>query len=141
MQDRDFWFRWRRGWKNIQGSGSTRGTVSFQTWQRKLAVGLLLISGIPTIGGSKAWTQETGARKAKVKVAPKYPELARRMKIAGLVKVQAAVAPNGTVKEVKVIGGHPVLASAALEAVQKWRFETAPQETSETLEFRFDPNE
>ena len=118
-----------------------RGIVSFQTWQRKLAVGLLLICGAVAIAPSHGWTQETGTRKAKVRVPPKYPELARRMKIAGLVKVQAAVAPNGTVKEVKVIGGHPVLASAALEAVQKWRFETAPQETSETLEFRFDPNE
>jgi len=118
-----------------------RGIVSFQKWQRKLAVGLLLICGATAMAPSHGWTQETGTRKAKVRVAPKYPELARRMKIAGLVKVQAAVAPNGTVKEVKVIGGHPVLASAVLEAVQKYRFETAAQETSETLEFRFDPNE
>lgn len=118
-----------------------RGTVPFQKWLRKLAVGLLLISGAATIAAPKGWTQETGTRKAKVRVMPTYPELARRMKISGLVKVQAAVAANGTVKEVKVIGGHPVLASAALEAVQKWRFETAPQETSETLEFRFNPDE
>ena len=115
--------------------------MSFQGWQQKLGVGLLLICGVATIAVSNAWAQETGTRKAKVRVAPKYPELARRMKIAGLVKVQAAVAANGTVREVKVIGGHPVLASSVLEAVQKWRFETGPQETAESLEFRFDPNE
>lgn len=141
MQEGDFWFRRRRGWIKIQGSGSTRGTVSFQRWQRMLAVGVLLISGVATTGFSKAWAQETGTRKAKAKVMPKYPELARRMKITGLVKVQATVAPNGAVKEMKVIGGHPVLASAVLEAVQKWRFEAGPQETTEGLEFRFDPIE
>lgn len=118
-----------------------RGTVSLQKWLRKLAIALLLICGAAGVPASNGWAQETGTRKAKVRVMPTYPELARRMKISGLVKVQAAVAPNGAVKEVKVVGGHPVLASAALEAVQKWRFETAPQETSETLEFRFDPNE
>ena len=141
MQERDFWFRRETCLEEYTRERFGEGIVSFQTWQQKFVVALLLICGAATVAPSQGWTQETGTRKAKVRVAPKYQDLARRMKIAGLVKVQAAVAPNGTVKEVKVIGGHPVLASAALEAVQKWRFETAPQETSETLEFRFDPNE
>ena len=90
-------------------------------------------------GVSNTRAQETGTRKAKVKVTPKYPDLARRMKIAGVVKIQATVAANGAVKDCRVVGGHPVLANAVIEAVQKWRFEAGPQEKTENLEFRFDP--
>lgn len=115
--------------------------MSFQGLQRVLAVGLLLIGGCAATIAPNAWGQEAGTRKIKSKVAPAYPDLARRMKIAGVVKVQVIVAPNGAVKDAKVIGGHPVLASAVLEAVKKWRYEAGPQETTESLEFRFDPNE
>ena len=84
--------------------------------------------------------QEELTRKAKTKVAPVYPELARRMSISGVVKVQVVVAPNGTVKSTKVVGGHPLLVNAATDAVKKWKFETAAEETSGIVEFKFDPN-
>ena len=51
------------------------------------------------------------------------------------------VAPNGTVKDAKVVGGHPVLANAALEAVKKWRFEPAPAESSGVVDFKFEPHQ
>jgi TonB family protein len=78
-------------------------------------------------------------RKVKSKVDPVYPEIARKMGITGNVKLQLVVSPNGVVKETKVIGGHPILVNAAVDAVKKWRFETASAETTETREFRFDP--
>jgi TonB family protein len=84
--------------------------------------------------------QDQLTRKVKTRVSPAYPELARRMSIAGLVKVQVVVAPNGTVKSTKVIGGHPLLVTAAVEAVKKWRFEPAADETTGVVEFKFDPN-
>src|SRR5690242_16176168 len=46
--------------------------------------------------------QDQITRKVKTRVSPAYPELARRMSIAGVVKVQVVVAPNGTVKNTKV---------------------------------------
>jgi len=79
-------------------------------------------------------------RKAKTRVAPMYPELAKRMSISGLVKVEVVVAPNGSVKSTKVVGGHPLLVNAAIDAVKKWRFETASEETTGVVEFKFDPN-
>jgi TonB family protein len=115
--------------------------VSILKMLRILAVCVLLMCGVATAGVSDAWAQDTGGRKAKVKVTPKYPELARRMKIAGVVKIQITIAANGAVRDSRVVGGHPVLASAVIEAVQRWRFEAGPQETTENLEFRFDPNE
>jgi len=52
------------------------------------------------------------------------------MSIAGVVKVQVVVAPNGSVKTTKVVGGHPLLVNAAVDAVKKWRFESAAEETT-----------
>ena len=69
---------------------------------------------------------------------PQYPELARKMNLSGTVKVQVVVSPNGTVKEAKVIGGHPVLANAALDAVRKWRFEPAAIESSGLVDIKFE---
>jgi len=78
-------------------------------------------------------------RRAKSKVQPAYPELARKMNIAGTVKIEVVVAPNGTVKDARVVGGHPVLASAALDAARKWRFEPASTESSGVIDFKFEP--
>jgi TonB family protein len=78
-------------------------------------------------------------RRAKSKVAPVYPELARKMNIIGTVKVEVVVAPNGSVKDAKVVGGHPVLAGAALDAVKKWKFEPAATESTGVVEFKFGP--
>ena len=78
-------------------------------------------------------------RRAKTKVAPTYPDLARRMGITGTVKVEVVVSPNGTVKEARVVGGHPVLASAALEAAKKWRFEPSSTESTGVIDFKFEP--
>jgi TonB family protein len=78
-------------------------------------------------------------RHPKSKVQPTYPELARRMSLGGAVKIEVTVAPNGTVKNARVLGGHPLLASAALEAARKWRFEPAPGESTGVIEFKFEP--
>ena len=77
-------------------------------------------------------------RHARSKVQPIYPELARKMNLTGIVKVEVVVAPDGTVKEAKVVGGHPVLASAALEAARKWRFEPAAEESTGIVNFKFE---
>lgn len=83
-------------------------------------------------------SQSEIVRRAKVKVQPIYPDLARKMSLTGTVKVAVVVAPNGMVKEAKVVGGHPVLAGAALDAVKKWRFEPASVETSGVIDFKFE---
>jgi TonB family protein len=49
------------------------------------------------------------------------------------------VAPNGSVKDARVVGGHPVLAGAALDAAKKWRFEPASAESSGVIDFKFEP--
>lgn len=118
-----------------------RGPRSFRAPIRLVAALLLVISGCLAIGGCPAWGQEELSRKAKFKVAPAYPDLARRMNITGVVKLQVTVAPNGTVKSARLIGGHPVLANAALDAIKKWRFEAGPDEATGIVDFHFGPNQ
>ena len=82
---------------------------------------------------------EEFVRRAKSKVQPIYPELARKMSITGTVRIEVVVAPNGTVKDARVVGGHPVLANAALDAAKKWRFEPGAGESTGIIDFKFEP--
>ena len=111
---------------------------------RKLGMWLAVMAitagaGVGRLRGQEAQVEIT--RRAKSKVAPLYPELARKMNITGTVKIQVVVAANGTVKDAKVLGGHPVLAGAALDAVRKWRFEPAAVESSGVVELKFEPHQ
>jgi TonB family protein len=78
-----------------------------------------------------------GARQLKLQVPPEYPEIARRMQLKGTVNAVARVRPDGTVKEVRVMGGHPLLAEALVRAVMGWRYEPASKETTEEVQFNF----
>ena len=93
---------------------------------------------VPAVAQESVKTDEL-SRKPKTKVAPVYPDVARRMGVSGIVKLSVVVAPNGTVKSSKVIGGHPVLVNAAMDAMKQWKFESAPTESSGTVEFKFQP--
>ncbi len=115
--------------------------MSFRSLNRLFAVGLLLLGGWSATRAPLAWGQEPINRKTKVKVSPQYPDLARHINLGGVVRVQITVAANGSVKSAQLIGGHPVLATAALDAVKKWRFEAGPEESTGMVEFRFDPHQ
>jgi TonB family protein len=88
---------------------------------------------------SCAQEQPQVTRKIVSQVPPEYPELAKKMQIHGTVRVEALVAPNGKVKLTQVVGGSPVLAKAAVDAVGKWKWVPAPQETKELIELNFHP--
>ena len=98
---------------------------------------LILISLVTGLALSPASMAEDEGRKVKSKVVPVYPELAKKMNVTGTVKVEVVIAPSGTVKSTKVIGGHPVLIESAVEAIRKWRYEPAAEETTTTVEFHF----
>jgi outer membrane biosynthesis protein TonB len=53
--------------------------------------------------------------------------------------LEALVRADGSVKEVQVVGEHPMLAEAAVQAVMHWRYEAAPKETMEVVRLNFDP--
>jgi TonB family protein len=115
--------------------------VSLRAINRWLAVGLFLAMTATWIvkPSPASGQQQEGeiTRKVKSKVSPTYPDIAKRMNISGIVKLIVIVAPNGSVKSTKVLGGHPLLVSAAEDAVKKWKFESGPEESSGVVEFSF----
>jgi len=119
----------RRAWVGVQAALIVAGSLQ--------PVYLRAQAG-PTNAGSPTAQSSDLYRRAKVKVPPVYPDLARKMSLAGTVKIEVTVAPNGVVKDARVVGGHPVLAGAALDAARRWRFEPAPSENSGVIEFKFE---
>ena len=56
------------------------------------------------------------------KVQPNYPPLARQARIQGDVVLQAEISKDGTIQNLQLVSGHPMLAPAAIEAVRQWRY-------------------
>jgi periplasmic protein TonB len=54
---------------------------------------------------------------------PVYPPLARQARISGVVRLSAVISRNGTIQELQVVSGHPLLVPAALEAVKQWVYQ------------------
>ena len=84
--------------------------------------------------------ESAGSRPIKSPVYPLYPDIARNMSLKGTVQLQALVRADGTVKEIHVLGGHPMLAAAAQDAVMKWRYQPERKETLETVTITFGAN-
>jgi len=56
------------------------------------------------------------------RVQPSYPPLARQARVQGTVVLQALIGKDGTIQNLHVVSGHPMLTSSALEAVKQWRY-------------------
>jgi protein TonB len=73
---------------------------------------------------------------------PVYPPLAKQARISGTVKLQAVIAKDGSIQELQVISGHPLLVQSALDAVRQWRYQPTllngePVEVSTTIDVVF----
>jgi TonB family protein len=79
------------------------------------------------------------SRKVKSSTPPEYPDLAKRLGIKGIVRVQLTVAPDGGVKDVKELGGNPVLIEALVRAVKKWKYQPANETSTLEVKVYFGP--
>lgn len=116
--------------------------MSKQSWWVRFALGS---AAVGLFVGCAVFAQQSNTdeskRKVKNKVAPVYPELARRMNVGGKVKIEVVITPEGKVRSTRVIGGHPLLVQACQDAVKDWKFFPAPEETTQIVEFDFSPPE
>lgn len=80
---------------------------------------------------------EPAARKLVYKVEPAYPEIASKMALHGTVKVKVWIAPSGDVRRLEYVGGHPLLAESALDAIKNWKFQPAQKESTQIIEVKF----
>jgi protein TonB len=60
------------------------------------------------------------AAKILSRVIPLYPSLAKQARIQGTVSLLGVIASDGTVRQLRVLSGHPLLVQAALDAVRQW---------------------
>jgi TonB family protein len=79
------------------------------------------------------------SRKVLSNPEPPYPEVARRLRLSGVVKVQVTIAPDGKIKETKILGGHPIFVNAVEQTLKEWKYASASSETTTQLEFTFRP--
>jgi TonB family protein len=110
--------------------------------RRCCVVAILVFCGTAVLAPPLCFAQQDqpeATRKVVTRILPAYPSLARSMKLKGIVKVEALVATDGTVKSLQVKGGNPVLVQAAESAVRKWKWEPAAKDTREPVEVKFDP--
>jgi TonB family protein len=108
-----------------------------RSWVRLAAFLLASALGASSLALAQKGSTDESKRKVKTRVVPEYPELARRMNVAGKVKIEVVISPEGRVSKTKVIGGHPLLVNASVEALKEWRFTPAPEETTQVVEFEF----
>jgi protein TonB len=114
------WWRWQRSWNELET-------------QAAVADSSLRVSA------------ETMGTRILTKVDPVYPEVARKQGTQGLVVLDAVIAPDGSVKNLRPLSGPDVLAQSATAAVGSWKFEpylssgkAVQVETTIAVEFRLD---
>ncbi len=110
---------------------------------------VVAVLGIFAVAGS-AFGQEAPLRVSEVvakqaaveKVTPEYPAMAKQMRLAGRVELEAVIDVDGSVEKAQVISGHALLSSAAVAAMKRWKFtpfgaEGKPQRAITTISFDF----
>jgi TonB family protein len=107
-----------------------------EKWQkcvllRAAAIALVCVFGLPLHGRAED-------RAIKTRVAPVYPEIAKRMKVSGLVKLDVTVDAEGKVTDVKEVSGNHTLSIAAEEAVRKWKFAPGSGTSTVPVELNFE---
>jgi periplasmic protein TonB len=80
------------------------------------------------------------------RVQPNYPPLARQTRISGTVRLHAIISKDGSVQQLEVLSGHPLLVQAALDAVRQWRYRPTtlngePVEVDTTIDVIFSLNQ
>lgn len=79
-------------------------------------------------------------RHVEKRVAPVYPEIAKRMRISGVVHVEATVAADGSVTAVKATTGNKMLSPAAEDAVKHWKFVPGDSQSTVGIDINFEAN-
>jgi TonB family protein len=94
----------------------------------------ILLCASLLISSANAADQE---RKLVRREEPKLPPIAARMSLHGTVKLKIWINPDGTVRRLEYVGGHPVLAESALKAVKEWKYELTNRESTAVVELKF----
>ena len=90
----------------------------------------LLAGGVCAFGQAERRVVRRGAEL-------EYPTIAVEMNLHGTVKLKIWITPDGTVRRLEYVGGHPLLAESALKVVKTWKYEPAAGETTQIVAVKF----
>ncbi|HYM74572.1 MAG TPA: energy transducer TonB [Candidatus Dormibacteraeota bacterium] len=109
---------------------------------RKSGIGLTVALLVAGIFGAPVQTygQSDNNRKLVTRVEPEYPDALKKLYIGGVVRVEVMVAPNGTVRSTKLLGGSPILGQSTMKAVKQWKYVPAAADETLTVKVEFDPH-
>ena len=79
-------------------------------------------------------------RKLLTRVEPQYPETLKQMHIGGTVRLALTLSPKGTVEDIAVLGGNPILAEAAARAAKQWVYAPASSKVTIEVSIPFEAN-
>lgn len=130
----------------IEGTGLTPGTGD--------RLPLAIIGGIRPVLPTRPASTVHAFRTSNLlegnlirRIPPSYPPLARSARIHGSVVLSALISKSGTMENLRVLAGHPILVPAAIEAVSQWRYrpyilngEPVEVETQITVNFTLSGN-
>jgi len=111
----------------------------------RLVLAGIVVSVMILLAGSKesmvrgaANRPATGDRELITRVNPDYPNAWKNLNPGGVVRVEALVAPDGTVKATRLLDGDSILGQSAMTAIRQWKYAPAAAEQTVTLKIDFD---
>ncbi len=84
-----------------------------------------------------SYASDQADRKVIHQEEAEYPPVAAQNNLHGSVKLKIWISPDGSVRRLEYIGGHPLLAESALRAVKKWKYQPAASESTSQVEVKF----
>lgn len=105
-----------------------------------IGAALLLILCSETARAAQTYENSSGERKVLSRVDPDYPVALKKLYIGGVVRVEVIVAPSGSVKSIKLLGGSPILGQSSMKAIKQWKYAPAPADETLTVKIEFDPH-
>jgi TonB family protein len=94
----------------------------------------IALLALPALG------QVPAERKVITRTEPDYPDTLKRLYIGGVVRIEAVVAPDGTVESTQLVGGNPILGQTAMRAIKQWKYAQASAKEKVIVKLEFDPH-
>lgn len=108
-------------------------------WTKLTVTALALCLALGSVPTARAQSEEHPNRKIVHSQKPDYPPVLKMLGIGGTVRLNAKVLANGSVADVQIMGGNPILADSAAKAVKTWKYAAAAGPSTEALTLEFNP--
>jgi TonB family protein len=119
------------------GSSPNKGNRKIRSFLPRLGALLLCWLMFGSIPALRAQSDDRPNRKLLQAEKPEYPKLLKSLAIGGVVRLNVRVLANGSVSQITVLGGNPVLAESGMRAVMTWKYAPAAGVTNEIVILNF----